>query len=273
MLRLRAGHQRPNEPNSTAREFFSVNTRSSDRAARRGPRPGYVLDHIEPLERGGADRWGSPGQRPDRVGASSFRFGANPRPCRNAYWQGAKPAREVPFHPPSATSTRAQLRFARGPITPPGSRPQAGKQFPRSSAPFQSAPQNKLLASARNARKTVGKATAVSAGLVVSRHEDYVVGEAGAVRFRKPGASLQGGYPPHAVLSHLSDEGHRGVVMGWTGSTGALVLGAPPDPTTHTSAESSGDPRFTRVPLSVDSLPTPPSVISPKGRKVKFPEG
>jgi hypothetical protein len=83
-----------------------------------------------------------------------------------------------------------------------------------------------LLAPVRNARKTAGKTTAVSAGLVVSRHEDYVVGDAGAVRFRKPGASLQGGYPPHAVLSHSSDEGHRGVVTGWTGSTGALVLGA-----------------------------------------------
>ena len=73
-----------------------------------------------------------------------------------------------------------------------------------------------MLAPVRNARKTAGKTTAGSAGLVVSRHEDYVVGDAGAVRFRRPGASLQGGYPPHAVLSHRSDEGHRGVVTGWT---------------------------------------------------------
>jgi hypothetical protein len=86
-----------------------------------------------------------------------------------------------------------------------------------------------LLAPVRNARKTAGKTTAVSAGLVVSRHKDYVVGDvgdAGVARFRKPGASLQGGYSPHAVLNHRSDEGHRGVVTGWTGSTGALVLGA-----------------------------------------------
>ena len=62
--------------------------------------------------------------------------------------------------------------------------------------------------------------------MVVSRHEDYVVGDAGAVRFRKPGASLQGGYPPHAVRIHKTDEGHRGVVTGWTGPTGGLVLGA-----------------------------------------------
>ena len=42
-----------------------------------------------------------------------------------------------------------------------------------------------VLAPVRNARKTAGKTTAVSAGLVVSRHKDYVVGDAGAVRFRK----------------------------------------------------------------------------------------
>ena len=83
-----------------------------------------------------------------------------------------------------------------------------------------------VLAPVRNARKTAGKTTAVSAGLVVSRHEDYVVGDADAVRFRKLGASLQGGYPPHAVLRQRSDEGHRGVVTVWTGSTGTLVLGA-----------------------------------------------
>jgi hypothetical protein len=42
-----------------------------------------------------------------------------------------------------------------------------------------------MLAPARNARKTAGKTTAVTAGLVVSRHKDYIVGDAGAVRFRK----------------------------------------------------------------------------------------
>ena len=42
-----------------------------------------------------------------------------------------------------------------------------------------------LLAPVRNARKTAGKTTAVGAGLVVSRHKDCVVGDAGAVRFRK----------------------------------------------------------------------------------------
>jgi hypothetical protein len=42
-----------------------------------------------------------------------------------------------------------------------------------------------VLAPVRSARKTAGKTTAVTAGLVVSRHKDYIVGDAGAVRFRK----------------------------------------------------------------------------------------
>jgi hypothetical protein len=44
---------------------------------------------------------------------------------------------------------------------------------------------SRLLAPVRNARKTAGKPTAVSAGLVVSSHKDYLLGDAGAVRFRK----------------------------------------------------------------------------------------
>jgi hypothetical protein len=42
-----------------------------------------------------------------------------------------------------------------------------------------------LLAPVRNACKTAGKTTAVTAGLVVSRHKEHVVGDAGAVRFRR----------------------------------------------------------------------------------------
>ena len=80
-----------------------------------------------------------------------------------------------------------------------------------------------MLASVRYDRKTAGETTAVRAGLVVSRHKDYVVGDAGAVRLRKLGASLQGGDPPRATLRHRSDEGHRG--DGFDGSTGTLVLG------------------------------------------------
>jgi hypothetical protein len=43
---------------------------------------------------------------------------------------------------------------------------------------------------------------------------------------RKPGASLQGGYAPPRRPGHRNDEGHRGVVAVWTGSTGTLVFGA-----------------------------------------------
>ena len=45
-------------------------------------------------------------------------------------------------------------------------------------------------------------------------------------RSRKPGASLQGGYAPPRRPSHRNDDGHRGVVAVWTGSTGTLVFGA-----------------------------------------------
>jgi hypothetical protein len=44
--------------------------------------------------------------------------------------------------------------------------------------------------------------------------------------FQEASASLQGGYPPHTVLSHTGDEGHRGVVTVWTSSTGTLAFGA-----------------------------------------------
>jgi len=83
-----------------------------------------------------------------------------------------------------------------------------------------------LLAPARNARKTAGKTTAVSAGLVVSRHTEYVVGDAGAVRFRKLALRYKAATLPHTVLSHRSDEGHRGVVTVWASSTGTLAFGA-----------------------------------------------
>jgi hypothetical protein len=49
--------------------------------------------------------------------------------------------------------------------------------------------ESEMLAPVRNDRETAGKTTAVSAGLVVSRHRDFVVADAGAVRCREPGAS------------------------------------------------------------------------------------
>ena len=41
-----------------------------------------------------------------------------------------------------------------------------------------------VLAPVRNDRRSAGKTTAVSAGLIVSTHEDRLVGNTGAVRFR-----------------------------------------------------------------------------------------
>jgi hypothetical protein len=57
-----------------------------------------------------------------------------------------------------------------------------------------------LLAPVRSARKTAGKTTAVTAGLVVSRHKDYIVGDAGAV-------SVKSTYRKHAAC-HCQPE-HR----------------------------------------------------------------
>jgi hypothetical protein len=49
-----------------------------------------------------------------------------------------------------------------------------------------------------------------------------LVGDTGAVCFRKPGTPLQGGYPPHTVRRHRSDEDRRGLVTGITDSIGRV---------------------------------------------------
>jgi hypothetical protein len=43
--------------------------------------------------------------------------------------------------------------------------------------------------------------------LIVSTHENHIVGNTGGGSSRGPDVPLQGGYPPHAVLKHRSDEG------------------------------------------------------------------
>src|SRR5215471_4571581 len=65
----------------------------------------------------------------------------------------------------------------------------------------------KVLAPARNDRRSAGKTPAVSAGLIVSTHENHIVGNTGAGSSRGPDVPLQGGYPPQALPRPSSSTG------------------------------------------------------------------